>query len=157
MTARAEAQTMRLACLYALGDSSAIVSRPHLIAALEVWRYCFASAVTLFGDRIGDPVADQILSHLRRIDPESATRTEISELFNRHKPASEMDRGLRVLAECQLAKVEKDRTSDGRPTERWHFAGEISEISEISPAGGGDVRLIRLFRRPREHDDASVI
>jgi hypothetical protein len=64
MTARAEAQTMRIACLYAAGDMSYVVAPRHLRAALEVWRYCFDSARHLFGDRLGDPTADAILAAL---------------------------------------------------------------------------------------------
>jgi hypothetical protein len=40
VTSRAEAHTLRLSCLYALLDCSAVVRVPHLAAALEVWRYC---------------------------------------------------------------------------------------------------------------------
>jgi hypothetical protein len=61
ITARAEAQVMRLACLYSLGDSSYFVAPEHLKAALALWRYCFDSANYLFGDRLGHPVADEIL------------------------------------------------------------------------------------------------
>jgi hypothetical protein len=49
MTARAEALTMRLACLFALGDGSAVIRRPHLEGALELWRCAFASAQYIFG------------------------------------------------------------------------------------------------------------
>ena len=40
---RAEAQVMRLACIYALLDCSEVVRLEHLGAALEVWDYCAAS------------------------------------------------------------------------------------------------------------------
>jgi hypothetical protein len=43
VTARGEAQVMRLACLYALADISSFVRLEHLRAGLEVWRYCFDS------------------------------------------------------------------------------------------------------------------
>ena len=65
MTARAEAQVMRLACLYAVEDMSYVVGLAHLQAALEVWRYCFESAAYIFGDSLGDPMADEILRALR--------------------------------------------------------------------------------------------
>src|SRR5262249_32262647 len=44
ITSRAEAQTMRLACVYALLDASSVVSAEHLLAALAVWQYCEDSA-----------------------------------------------------------------------------------------------------------------
>jgi hypothetical protein len=95
------------------------VQVPHLRAALELWRYAFDSAAWLFGDRIGDAIADSILAHLRRLYPESATRTEISGLFHRNKPATEIDRALELLREYRLVEREKDRSRDGRPADRW--------------------------------------
>ena len=127
MTARAEAQVMRLAALYALADVSATITPAHLRAALAVWQYCFASAVFLFGDRIGDPVADAILSELRRRWPERMTKTDISGIFHRHKDQSEINRGLDLLVEYRRARVELDRTGDGRPVESWFYVADMDD------------------------------
>jgi hypothetical protein len=81
--ARAEAQTVRLALIYALLDGAAKIDLPHLEAALAVWDYCELSAVHIFGDAIGDPVADEILRALQAA-PDGLTRTAINELFGRH-------------------------------------------------------------------------
>jgi hypothetical protein len=98
MTARAEPQVKRLACLYALLDSSAVIRPPHLQAALALWRYCDHSVAVLFGDRMGDPSADAILAELRRRAPERMTRTEISsEVFGRNKDKHEITRALELL------------------------------------------------------------
>jgi hypothetical protein len=119
MTARAEAQVMRVACVYALADASAVVRVPHLEAVLEVWRYAFDSAQWLFGDRMGDHTADAILEYLRGLYPERATRTDISGLFHRHKPASEIDRALGLLREYDARRWSEtglkmgDRSSGG--------------------------------------------
>jgi hypothetical protein len=40
ITARAEAQVLRLSCLYALLDKTDTVDVPHLEAAYALWRYC---------------------------------------------------------------------------------------------------------------------
>src|SRR5262249_36013415 len=48
MIARAEAQVMRLALLYALLDGSDIIRREHMLAALAVWEYYEASARFIF-------------------------------------------------------------------------------------------------------------
>ena len=61
MTARADAQVMRLACLYAALDKTCLVSPAHLKAARALWWYCEASVRYVFGARTGDPVADRIL------------------------------------------------------------------------------------------------
>lgn len=61
ITARAEAQTVRLALLYALLDGKSEIDAPHLNAALALWEFCEASAIYIFGDALGDPIADDIL------------------------------------------------------------------------------------------------
>jgi hypothetical protein len=48
----------------------------------------------------------------------SASATSVSQLFNRHKPTTEIARALAVLLEYKLVKVDQDRSGDGRPTER---------------------------------------
>ena len=64
LTSRAEAQVMRLACLYALLDMSVVVRQPHLEAALAVWSYVEASVRHVFGNALGDACADEILRAL---------------------------------------------------------------------------------------------
>ncbi|NJL26518.1 MAG: DUF3987 domain-containing protein [Thermoanaerobaculia bacterium] len=117
MIGRAEAQTMRLACIYALLDRSAIVRVEHLMAALCLWEYCEASARWTFGDALGDPIADEILRALKNC-PEGLTRTEIRDLFGRHEGRERLNRALGLLLEQGLAKVTQNRT-EGRPSERW--------------------------------------
>jgi hypothetical protein len=53
VTARAEAQVMRLACLYALLDLSNIIRLEHLSAGLALWGYCEQSARYIFGETQG--------------------------------------------------------------------------------------------------------
>ncbi len=117
---RGEAQVMRLACLYALEDMSYVVRPEHLMAALALWQYCEASARYIFGQRLGDPVADELLTALRN-HPDGMTRTNIRDWFGRNRKAYEIDRALRALAKQGLARMEDEKTS-GRPAERW-FAG----------------------------------
>jgi hypothetical protein len=59
--ARAEAQTLRLALLYALTDSASEINVEDLNSALAIWRYCEASAKLIFGDTVGNPLADEVL------------------------------------------------------------------------------------------------
>jgi hypothetical protein len=60
ITARAEAQTVRLALTYALLDGVDAIDEPHITAALALWEYCEQSAKYIFGNTLGDPVADDI-------------------------------------------------------------------------------------------------
>jgi hypothetical protein len=117
VTSRAEAQVMRMACLYAVLDLSRDIRAEHLLAAEAVWNYCESSARFVFGDAVGDPVADELLLLLRRA-PQGLTRTEVNNALGRNKPAADIDRALGVLAEHGLAKFETERTR-GRSIERW--------------------------------------
>jgi hypothetical protein len=126
------------------------VRLPHLRAALEVWRYCFESAAYIFGDRLGDPPADEILAALRDAAPESLTRKEIMhDVFHRNRSAAEISRALAVLLECRLARREEDRSGEGRPAERW-FAEELRpyDLNDLSAEKG------RLGRKVVTHDTA---
>ena len=132
MIARAEAQVMRLALLYALADSADSIRKEHLIAALGLWDYAEASARHIFGDALGDPVADEILAALRAA-PEGLTRNDIRELFGRHKRSHEIGRALGVLARQGLATCARQETA-GRPAEVWTLT--LTALKALTARGG---------------------
>jgi len=119
ITARAEAQTIRLALLYALLDRSPEIARVHLEAALALWRYCDASAHYIFGDLVGEPVADTILRALRNVQPAGMSRSDISGLFRNHFAASKIDAALARLHAAKKVRFEKHQPPVGRPREMW--------------------------------------
>ncbi len=119
MTARAEAQTLRLAMIYALLDLDELIRVPHLEAALAVWRYSYQTCRWLWGQRLGDPVADAIMAALKRAGDKGLTRTQIySDVFHRHVPRERIEAALTALAGAGLARAEK-RSGGGRPIEVW--------------------------------------
>jgi len=117
VTSRAEAQTMRLALLYALLDESDCIQREHLMAALALWEYTESSARYVFGDSLGDPVADDILRALQNA-PEGLNRTDLTNLFGRHQPSNRIGQALALLQKHGRAQVIQEQTG-GRPIERW--------------------------------------
>jgi hypothetical protein len=118
VSSRAEAQVLRLSLNYALLDGARAIRVEHLLAALAVWDYCENSAKYIFGDAVGDPVADSILKALRS-EPKGLSRTEISSLFGRNQTAKEIDRALALLREHGLARSHIDQEGSGRHAERW--------------------------------------
>jgi hypothetical protein len=130
---RAEAQVLRIALVYALADESDSVKRSHLYAALALWRYAEESARHIFGDALGDSVADEILRVLRD-SPEGMTREGMCDHFNRHTSASRLTEALRLLADNGLATSTKEaaRGGLGRPAERWFAVPKRCEGSEGS-------------------------
>jgi hypothetical protein len=77
ITARAEAQVLRLSCLYALLDKTSQVDVSHLNAAYALWRYCEDSARHIFGEMLGDPLADE-LRRMLRLAGQTGSREQIS-------------------------------------------------------------------------------
>ena len=124
ITARAEAQAIRLAMVYALLDGKNEIDEPHLKAALAVWEYCEASAAHIFGNALGDPVADEILLALRQAGDGGMSRTEIRDLFGRHRSSDRIGAALALLMTRGRARAEV-RTTGGRPSEVWSAAGGI--------------------------------
>jgi len=113
---RAEAQVLRLSVLYAVLDRAPSIRPAHLEAALAVWAYCEQSVLHLFGPRLGHPVADAIWDALRRSG--RLTRTQIRDLFTRHKGADQIEAALGTLAQANLAR-RTWRETGGRPEESW--------------------------------------
>jgi len=120
VTSRAEAQVMRLALLYALLDQDKAIRRVHMEAALSLWDYAEDSARYVFGDSLGDAIADTILRGLRGAD-KGLTRTEIGERFSRHESSGRIDAALALLHTAGRIKGQKE-TTGGRPVERWFTA-----------------------------------
>jgi len=142
LTARAEAQVLRLSMLYALCNQSAVIDVPHLQAAYALWQYCEASARYVFGEALGDPLADSMLQMLRYAGSAGLTRTDINHELGRHVKSAAIGQALVLLRREEFARPEVEKTS-GRPIERWFACtsvshpSELSEKSEIRSLGGG--------------------
>jgi hypothetical protein len=122
VTARAEAQTLRLAMIYALADHSDKIRRAHVESALAVWEYAEASALHIFGDATGDPDADKVLDALKRAR-DGLTRTEVSELFGRNKSRRDLDRIRQALIKAGKLNVSLNYEANSKkPVERWRAA-----------------------------------
>lgn len=121
VTGRAEAQCLRLALAYALMDGRNEVGREHLLAALAIWERAEASARWIFGDSLGDPIADQVLDALRAARPDTITRTGISKVLGKHQTAERIGAALALLERRGLARRESVRT-EGAPAEHWQAA-----------------------------------
>jgi hypothetical protein len=149
VTSRAEAQTMRLACIYSTLDQSNIVRASHLRSALAVWEFCENSARFIFGDALGDPVADELLRALRAT-PDGMTRTQIRDHFNGHGGKS-VGRALASLTEFGLVSRRQMPSSGGRPAERW-VATDASEATE--GLSGKRLSSLMSLSSPAERGDA---
>ena len=140
MLARGPAQVVRLSLLYALADRSLTVRRPHLEAALALWSYCADSVRYVFGEAMGDPTADRILSFLRTRGRTGAVKTEIHRLaLKGHGGAAKMNEALRTLEGAGLAHRRTDAVpadKPHRPAERWFAGANEAKQAEEGPGTG---------------------
>ncbi|HPA52890.1 MAG TPA: bifunctional DNA primase/polymerase [Thermoanaerobaculia bacterium] len=122
LLARAAPQVLRLSLLYALGSGAARIEREHLESALALWSYSERSVRRIFGDLIGDPVADALIRALRAAGAAGLSRSELWVVLGRNGSVSRLERALDTLARLRLARGRIERTG-GRPAVRW-FAAE---------------------------------
>lgn len=122
VTGRAEVQVLRLSIEYATQDGSEVIRAEHLLAALAMWEYCEASAVSIFGDRTGNRVADRILAAARREG--KMTGDDIyTGLFHGHVRKEVIDRALAELLRLGLV-IQTKETTEGRPITWWEATTE---------------------------------
>lgn len=135
--ARGAAQVLRLSLIYALLDETeanrteTAIRVPHLLAALAVWDYCTASAYHIFGDAVGDPIADRFL---RLIKAGPRTDTDLYELLGKH----EGDRNRKGQALDLLQRLDRihgaSRPTAGRTITEWH-AGNLQGCAICAKIG----------------------
>jgi hypothetical protein len=116
IASRAEAQVLRLQLLYALLDGAEAIRSEHLLAALALWDYVEESIRCIFGDALGDPIADRALAALRANGP--MTQNDLVDLFGRNVPAPRLSAAMEAL--LRAGKVRGDRVeTGGRPRTVW--------------------------------------
>jgi hypothetical protein len=163
LTARGEAQMLRLSVLYAVLDGSRFIEPVHLEAAAAVWEYARASVEWLFGDSMtGDPVADRIFQRVRdrAAAGEGVSATEQSALVGHHVPAKRLEAARDHVAELGLVENRVEKTG-GRPRTVTYLTSETSERSErsrVTPAPEGVPSLsalVSLSETPRTIPETS--
>ena len=78
-------------------DRAPNIGLAHLNAALALWRFVDQSAGLIFCYKIGDPIADTILTALRAAGPEGKTRTELWQMLSHATPSRRIDQALQKL------------------------------------------------------------
>ena len=116
LLARGEAHVMRLSALYAVLDGQAAIDLVHLRAGLSLWQYAEESTRLIFGDTLGNPIADTILRALRASG--DISDSQVSDLFGRHVSATKLEQAKTVLLSAGLAHCVSVETG-GRPRIVW--------------------------------------
>jgi hypothetical protein len=107
-TARDAAHTRRLALIYTLLDERGETDLRHLQAARAAWQYCEDSARYLYGDLLGDHVADAIVLALRQAAPDGLTRTDIiRDVLRSNFSTARLNAALHMLLKYDRARMTK--------------------------------------------------
>ena len=115
MLARAEAHTMRIACIHALADLSDTVTSDHLKAALAFWDYSEQSVRLIFGIKTGDLLADRIYSLVKDAGGE-LEKMEIINDIGRNYSKERTDAAIGALMKAGLIwKEQEKQPGRGRP------------------------------------------
>ena len=77
LTARADAQLLRLSVKFAGLDDTNEIHVEHQEAAWALWQYCSQSATYVFGTTVGDAYADRVLNALLKAHPNGLDGTQI--------------------------------------------------------------------------------
>jgi hypothetical protein len=149
-TARAEAQVQRLALVYALLDSSTVITQDHLKAAHAFWRYCDASARYLFAESEGDPIGNKILEALRDAGGEMS-QTELHGIFGRNLSAAKLTAALQLLQEHGRITQEQ-RPTGGRKSVVWKLLFTKKEERSKSDTEDNSSFFVNTRSQPNPDD-----
>lgn len=123
VTARAEAQVLRLALIYTLLDCEDEIGTAHLEAAVAAWNYALASAAFIFGGQVIDPTEQKILSALRD-GPLSTNEIRTSVLANH---ADGLKETLERLQGTGQVTCVSQKTA-GRPRTTWQLMRDEHDV-----------------------------
>lgn len=131
LLARGVAHIQRIALLLALGDGASTVGRIHLEAAVAIWRRAAAAWQELYGEKIGDRLAERLMTALTDAGSDGLTRAEIRRAVGSNNvPASRIETALGTLRDAGYAVMAKVAgPSGGRPAEVWNAADRGSDGS----------------------------
>jgi hypothetical protein len=119
ITARAEAQTIRLALVYALLDGSPQITQGHLEAAQALWTFCDDSARYVFGDLVGESFTDEVLLVLRSAGTNGMSRVDLYQVFISHRSKDKIGKALIRLLTAGKVRREQRQASHGLAGEVW--------------------------------------
>jgi hypothetical protein len=124
---RCHPHVLRMAGIYTLADGETVMKVGHLLAARALWDASARCASYIFGDTLGDPVAEKILAAIKLASPAGLTRTEIrTGLFQRNLPAARIRAALALLLERGGIREVPEKTG-GRTAHRYFGGGPTPE------------------------------
>jgi len=112
---RGEAQTLRLSMLFALAARRGEITADDLASAVDLWRYCRASAEAIFAG-VNDAAFHKVLDAITA-DP-GVTRSKLHKRVGWRLPSADLVEVLGRIRASGQARMEIAQTA-GKPAERW--------------------------------------
>ena len=119
MIGRGPVQILKMALIFAVLNNSKVVGIPEIEAAIEVWNYCEASAHYLFSGVQSNSTQRKIIRALENAD-NGLTKSDILDIFGRHKSAADVDEEMDELKKEGLVRVTSESTG-GRNATRFYL------------------------------------
>jgi hypothetical protein len=118
--------------LFALAARRAEITAEDLAAAVDLWRYCRASAEAIFG-QVHDKLFHRVVDAIR--ESPGITRSKLHARLGWKLGSAQLVETLARVRAAGLATAEHEQTG-GRPTERWRPVWQegLQEKQEKPPA-----------------------
>jgi hypothetical protein len=113
VTARVEAQMLRLQVLYALADGWSSIGEDHVKAASSVWDFCDTSAALIFNDR-ADPRVERFVEAVRAAGDKGLDGVAQHKIFDGHLSKDELEEVRSNAERAGLVETTTEPTA-GRP------------------------------------------
>lgn len=121
ITARAEAQVVRLSMVYAIAAGTRTIGAEHIHAALAFWDYAQASAEYIFSDQTGGGKLDATIKALIEGAPDGLSMTELHEKTGRNHKAVELKASVQRLVDAGIVLSRSVRGPEDRKSRTVFF------------------------------------
>jgi len=126
---RAEALVLRLTGIYAMLDAKpgpdnkvrATITQEHIRAALALWDYAIESVKYIWGDSLGNKMADKILNFIKDAGAGGLTRTQLNKNLNGKVVQKDIEKALTIIANDNQAAKRMEDKGDIKDTEIWTY------------------------------------
>ena len=156
ITARAEAQVVRLSMIYALCDGRKYVDAIHVQAALALWRYAQASAEFIFSDDVMGNRMDAKIKDILFALPAGMSLTEIHNATGNNHKAAELRSSIQRLVDAGLVRSESVRTEGASKPKTVFYSNEGTNLRIYSDEED-DCKFVTSYIRTTEIPDEVTI
>lgn len=131
ITARGEAQVVRLSMIYALFDGKKEVDSEHIRAALAMWNYSQASAEYIFSDDAKSSKLDAKIREVLLVGRGGMTLTEMHRATGNNHKAAEMRGSIQRLVDAGVVRAEAIKTKGAAKPTTIFSLNELTSFTNL--------------------------